>query len=47
VMLHELATNAAKYGALSQPDGQVCLKWSHAADDQLRLLWTERGGPKP
>jgi PAS domain S-box-containing protein len=45
VMLHELATNAAKYGALSQPDGQVCLKWSHAADDQLRLLWTERGGP--
>ena len=45
VMLHELATNAAKYGALSQPDGQICLKWSHAADDQLRLLWTERGGP--
>jgi PAS domain S-box-containing protein len=45
VMLHELATNAAKYGALSQPDGQVCLKWSHAADGQLRLLWTESGGP--
>jgi PAS domain S-box-containing protein len=45
VTLHELATNAAKYGALSQPDGQVCLKWSHAADGQLYLRWTERGGP--
>jgi two-component sensor histidine kinase len=45
VTLHELATNAAKYGALSQPNGQVCLTWSHAADGQLRLLWTERGGP--
>jgi PAS domain S-box-containing protein len=45
VTLHELATNAAKYGALSKPNGQVCLKWFHAADDQLRLLWTERGGP--
>jgi PAS domain S-box-containing protein len=45
VTLHELATNAAKYGALSQPNGQVCLKWSHTADGQLRLLWTEMGGP--
>jgi PAS domain S-box-containing protein len=45
VTLHELATNAAKYGALSEPNGQVCLKWSHAADGQLRLFWTERGGP--
>jgi PAS domain S-box-containing protein len=44
VTLHELATNAAKYGALSQPNGQVCLKWSHAADGQLRLSWTESGG---
>jgi two-component sensor histidine kinase len=45
VILHELATNAAKYGALSEPNGQVCLKWSHALDGQLRLLWTERLGP--
>jgi PAS domain S-box-containing protein len=44
VTLHELATNAAKYGALSQPRGQVCLKWSHAAGGQLRLSWTESGG---
>jgi PAS domain S-box-containing protein len=44
VMLHELATNAAKYGALSQPNGRVKLEWSHAADGQLRLCWTETGG---
>jgi PAS domain S-box-containing protein len=44
VTLHELATNAAKYGALSTPKGQVCLEWSHTADDQLCLLWTERSG---
>jgi PAS domain S-box-containing protein len=45
VTLHELATNAAKYGALSQPNGQVYLEWSHAADRKLRLGWTETGGP--
>jgi two-component sensor histidine kinase len=45
VTLHELATNAAKYGALSHPNGQVHLEWSHAADGQLHLRWTETGGP--
>jgi PAS domain S-box-containing protein len=45
VTLHELATNAAKYGALSLPAGQVHLLWSHEADGQLRLRWTETGGP--
>jgi PAS domain S-box-containing protein len=45
VALHELATNAAKYGALSQPNGQVHLEWSHAVQGQLLLRWTETGGP--
>jgi PAS domain S-box-containing protein len=44
--LHELATNAAKYGALAVPDGQVELKWSHVADGRLHLRWTESSGPK-
>jgi PAS domain S-box-containing protein len=46
VTLHELATNAAKYGALSAANGQVDLKWSHDSDGQLHLRWTETGGPK-
>ena len=45
VILHELATNAAKYGALSTANGQVDLKWSHEADRRLHLRWTETGGP--
>ena len=45
VILHELATNAAKYGALSVANGRVDLKWSHQADGQLHLRWTETGGP--
>jgi PAS domain S-box-containing protein len=45
VVLHELATNASKYGALSDMKGQIRLTWSHAADGQLALRWTEFGGP--
>jgi PAS domain S-box-containing protein len=45
ITLHELATNAAKYGALAVPDGQVELKW-HDADGRLNLRWTESSGPK-
>jgi len=46
ITLHELATNAAKYGALAVPDGEVELKWSHDTDGRLHLRWTESSGPK-
>jgi PAS domain S-box-containing protein len=42
--LHELATNAAKYGALSVPQGRVTIRWN-VAGDELRLSWIEQGGP--
>jgi PAS domain S-box-containing protein len=45
VTLHELATNAAKYGALSVPKGRVQIGWSRAADGRLVLRWTETAGP--
>ncbi len=45
VTLHELATNAVKYGCLSVPNGHVEVTWSRGADERLILRWTERGGP--
>jgi two-component sensor histidine kinase len=45
VTLHELATNAAKYGALSVAEGQVRVEWSRAEDRRLVVRWTEAGGP--
>nr|WP_246728321.1 PAS domain-containing sensor histidine kinase [Microvirga terricola] len=44
LVLHELATNASKYGALSVHEGQLAISWAHA-DDALVLLWQEANGP--
>ena len=46
--LHELATNAAKYGAVSNDDGKVEIAWSLDGEEgrqRFRLGWVERGGP--
>jgi PAS domain S-box-containing protein len=42
--INELATNATKYGSLSQPGGRVAVTWTVEAD-RLRLVWSETGGP--
>jgi two-component sensor histidine kinase len=44
MILHELATNARKYGALSAAGGAVTVSW-RTEDDRLRLEWLETGGP--
>jgi PAS domain S-box-containing protein len=44
LMLHELGTNSAKYGALSTEKGWVTINWT-VEDALLRLKWVERGGP--
>jgi two-component sensor histidine kinase len=44
LLLHELSTNATKYGALSAPDGKVEIKW-RAEGDGVRLEWREMKGP--
>jgi len=43
--LHELATNAAKYGALSVPEGRLAVRWKRCDKGGLELRWTEQGGP--
>jgi two-component sensor histidine kinase len=48
MIVHEIATNAAKYGALSNDTGTVTLDWETFEEGdgrKLRLLWTEAGGP--
>jgi PAS domain S-box-containing protein len=46
MVLHELATNASKYGALSVPSGQVVISWRLLdGGHRLELSWLERGGP--
>jgi two-component system, chemotaxis family, CheB/CheR fusion protein len=44
LILHELATNAAKYGALSVEEGNLHVTWQRV-DDVLILKWEESGGP--
>lgn len=45
--IHELASNAVKYGSLSDPNGQLAVKWvvTDGSDRRLKLSWTETGGP--
>ena len=49
MVVHELTTNAAKYGALARPGGQVTVRWALMAKDtpaaRLKIEWQEAGGP--
>lgn len=45
MVLHELTTNAVKYGAFSVSPGRVRIKWLHASDGNLVIRWTEMDGP--
>lgn len=44
LLLHEIATNAAKYGSLSSPFGRVHVEW-RTVGEELKLTWREEGGP--
>lgn len=47
--LHELATNAVKHGAFSQPEGRVSIRWARVTGEgspRLSLIWEESGGPE-
>lgn len=46
MIFHEMATNSAKYGALSVPDGVVRVQWQREGDAFLICEWKERDGPK-
>jgi len=45
LIVHELATNAVKYGALANPDGRVSITCRCTAESECELAWVERGGP--
>jgi two-component sensor histidine kinase len=45
LILHELATNATKHGALSGKGGRVEIDWQREANNAVELHWIERGGP--
>ena len=46
LIMHELATNATKHGALSSPSGKVAIAWTRdPSDNGIRLNWQEQGGP--
>ena len=46
LLVHELATNSLKYGALSVPEGVLDISGSQV-DDKVQIVWTEQGGPAP
>jgi two-component sensor histidine kinase len=50
MVIHELATNAVKYGALSRPGGRVSVRWTLTTEQsptmKLRIQWDEAGGPE-
>ena len=46
MLIHELATNSAKYGALSADTGRIVLTCQEK-DGEVEMVWTERGGPEP
>jgi two-component sensor histidine kinase len=45
LILHELTTNAVKYGALSTAEGRLSVRWSIDEEGSLTLRWREEGGP--
>ena len=47
MLIHELATNAGKYGALSCAEGDLSVTWTVGSSGALRLVWAENGGPTP